>query len=120
MTARSIIKNSIEFFGSLVKDSGKKILLIRHMPGVHHRKPVEAWPAKNHHTPEVFDMPGYSPELNPEERLNADLKHVIRAQVPVPTKPKFQAAAADHMHTTGNSPEGVKANFQGAFVEYAA
>jgi transposase len=31
----------------------------------------------------VFYLPSYSPELNPEERLNADLKHVIRSKVPV-------------------------------------
>ena len=116
MTARSFIKNSIEFFESLVKDSGKKILLILDMLGVHHCKPVKAWLTENKDKMGVFYLPSDSPELNPEERLNADLKHVIRAQAPVRTKPKLQAAAVDHMNTIGNSPERVKANFQGAFV----
>ena len=35
---------------------------------------------------EVFYRPSYSPELNPEERLNADLKQVIGRKVPVRTK----------------------------------
>jgi hypothetical protein len=88
--------------------------------GVHHCKPVKAWLAENKHRMEVFCLPSYSPELNPEERLNADLKHVIRAKVPVRTKPKLQAAAVDHMNTIANSPERVKAYFQDAFVKYAA
>jgi transposase len=30
---------------------------------------------------EVFYLPSYSPELNPEERLNADLKQVSGGSV---------------------------------------
>ena len=110
----------IEFFESLVKDAGKKIFLILDNLGVHHCKPVKAWLAENKDKMEVFYLPSYSPELNPEERLNADLKHVIRAKVPVRTKPKLQAAAVDHMNTIANSPERVKAYFRDAFVKYAA
>lgn len=110
----------IEFFESLVKDAGKKIFLILDNLGVHHCKPVKAWLAGNKHRMEVFYLPSYSPELNPEERLNADLKHVIRAKVPVRTKPRLQAAAVDHMNTIASSPERVRAYFQDAFVKYAA
>jgi hypothetical protein len=110
----------IEFFESLVKDAGKKIFLILDNLGVHHCKPVKAWLAENKDKMEVFYFPSYSPELNPEERLNVDLKHVIRAKVPVRTKPKLQAAAVDHMSTIASSPERVKAYFQDAFVKYAA
>ena len=110
----------IEFFESLVKDAGKKIFLILDNLGVHHCKPVKAWLAENKDKMEVFYLPSYSPELNPEERLNADLKHVIRAKVPVRTKQKLQAAAVDHMNTIANSPERVKAYFRDAFVKYAA
>ena len=110
----------IEFFESLVKDAGKKIFLILDNLGVHHCKPVKARLAQNRDKMEVFYLPSYSPELNPEERLNADLKHVIRAQVPVRTKPKPQAAAVAHMNTIANSPERLKAYFQDAFVMYAA
>ena len=110
----------IEFFESLVKDAGKKIFLILDNLGVHHCKPVKAWLAENKDKMEVFYLPSYSPELNPEERLNADLKHVIRAKVPVRTKPKLLAAAVDHMNTIANSPERVKAYFRDAFVKYAA
>ena len=44
-----------------------------------------------------FYLPSYSPELNPEERLNANLKHAIGTKVPVRTKAKLKAAATQHM-----------------------
>ena len=57
---------------------------------------------------ELFYLPSYSPELNPEERMNADLKHAIGSKVPVRTKPKLRAAANDHMIMLENNPERVK------------
>jgi transposase len=110
----------IEFFESLVKDTGKKIFLILDNLGVHHCKPVKAWLAENAIKMEVFYLPSYSPELNPEERLNADLKHVIRSKVPVRTKAKLHAAAVDHMTALATKPERVKTFFQDRFVKYAA
>ncbi|MGH8354812.1 MAG: IS630 family transposase [Pseudomonas sp.] len=110
----------IEFFEALIKDAGKKVFLILDNLGVHHCKPVKAWLAEHQAQMEVFYLPSYSPELNPEERLNADLKHVIRAKVPVRTKAKLQSAAEDHMNTLASKPERVRAYFQDPFVKYAA
>lgn len=42
---------------------------------------------------ELFDLPSYSPELNPEERLNADLKQALGKKVPVRTKAKLRDGA---------------------------
>ncbi len=109
----------IEFFESLVKDTGKKIFLVLDNLGVHHCKPVKAWLLENATKMEVFYRPSYSPELNPEERLNADLKHVISSKVPVRTKAKLQAAADDHRTALQAKPERVKTFFQEPFVKYA-
>lgn len=110
----------IEFFESLVRDTGKKIFLILDNLGVHHCKPVKAWLAQHKEQMEVFYLPSYSPELNPEERLNADLTHVIRTKVPVKTKAKLQAAAVEHITALTNKPERVKTFFQDPFVKHAA
>lgn len=110
----------IEFFASLIKESDKKIFLILDNLGVHHCKPVKAWLAEHKEEMEVFYLPSYSPELNPEKRLNADLKHVIRVKVPVRTKAKLRAATEDHMTTIANQPERIKAYFQDPYVKYAA
>ena len=110
----------IEFFEALVADAGRKVFLILDNLGVHHCKPVKAWLAQHAEQMEVFYLPSYSPELNPEERLNADLKQVIRRKVPARTKAKLRAAAEDHMATIGSEPERVKAYFRDPYVRYAA
>ncbi|KXU38180.1 hypothetical protein AXE65_02550 [Ventosimonas gracilis] len=76
----------IEFFDALIKDSDRKVFLILDNLGVHHCEPVQAWLKDQM---KVFYLPGYSPELNPEERLNADLKHVIGCKVLMRTKAKL-------------------------------
>ena len=49
-----------------------------------HSKPVKAWLAERTDRIEVFYLPSYAPDLNPDERLHADMKHAIGAKVPVP------------------------------------
>lgn len=110
----------IEFFEALITDAGRKVFLILDNLGVHHCKPVKAWLAGHKEAMEVFYLPSYSPELNPEERLNAELKHVIGSKVPVRTKVKLQAATEDHMRDLSRKPERIKAYFQDARVKYAA
>lgn len=51
-------------------------------------------------------------ELNPEERLNADLKQTIRSKVPGWTKEKLRAATESHMNDFASKPECVKIYFQ--------
>jgi transposase len=110
----------IEFFESLIKDVSHKVFLILDNLSVHHCKPVKEWLALHVNKIEVFYLPSYSPELNPEERLNADLKHAIGTKVPVRTKAKLRAAAEDHMTALGSEPERVAAYFQDPYVKYAA
>ena len=58
--------------------------------------------------------------LNPEERLNADLKHAVGTKVPVRTKTKLKLAATEHMVKLEQSPDRVKSFFQDPRVKYAA
>jgi transposase len=110
----------IECFEALVADAGRKVFLILDNLGVHHCKPVKAWLAEHPAQMEVFYLPSYSPELNPEERLNADLKHVIGHKVPARSKAKLHAATEEHMAVIGSEPERVKASFRDPYVKYAA
>lgn len=110
----------IEFMESLIKDAGKKVFLILDNLRVHHSKPVKAWAEERQDQIELFYLPSYSPELNPEERLNADLKHAIGSKVPVRTKAKLKMAATQHMTEIAQSPERVQAFFKDPRVRYAA
>lgn len=110
----------IEFLGALIKDAGRKIFLILDNLRVHHSKVVKAWVAERTDQIELFYLPSYSPELNPEERLNADLKQALYTKVPVRTKAKLKAATAEYMQTLAESPERVKSYFQDPRVKYAS
>ena len=110
----------IEFLDALIKDAGRKVFLILDNLRVHHSKPVKMWVEEHKEKIELFYLPSYSPELNPEERLNADLKQALYTKVPVRTKAKLKTATTEHMQVLEKSPERVKKFFQDARVRYAA
>lgn len=110
----------IEFLEALVKDAPRKVFLILDNLGVHHSKPVKAWLTEHEEQIEVFYLPSYSPELNPDERLNAGLKHALGSRVALRTKPKLKAATEAHMTELEQEPERVRAFFQDPRVKYAA
>ena len=110
----------IEFLAALIKDAGKKVFLILDNLRVHHSKIVKAWVAERKDQIELFYLPSYSPQLNPEERLNADLKQEMGKRVPVRSKAKLREATSAHMAMLEQNPERVIRYFQDHRVKYAA
>lgn len=110
----------IEFLEALVKDAGRKVFLILDNLRVYHSKPVKAWVEDHKEKIELFYLPSYSPESDPEERPDADLKHAIGSKVQARTKAKLKAATTEHMQALEKSPERVKKYFQDPRVKYAA
>jgi hypothetical protein len=110
----------IEFLAALIKDAGKKVFLILDNLRVHHSKIVKAWVSERQDQIELFYLPSYSPQLNPEERLNADLKQEMGKHVPVRTKAKLRDATSAHMRMLEQNPARVMSYFQDRRVKYAA
>ena len=110
----------IEFLQALIKDASKKVFLILDNLRVHHSKLVKVCVAERKDQIELFYLPSYSPQLNPEERLNADLKQEMGKRVPVRTKAKLREAANEHMSMLEKTPERVIGYFQVRRVRYAA
>ena len=110
----------IEFLQALIQDAGKKVFLILDNLRVHHSKLVKAWVTEREDQIELFYLPSYSPQLNPEERLNADLKQEMGKRVPVRTKARLRDAANQHMTMLEQCPERVIGYFQDRRVRYAA
>ena len=81
------------------------MLLILDNLRVHHSKLVKARLADKQAKIEVFYLPSYSPQLNPDERLNADLNYAIGSKVTVRTKIKLEAAATPHMQMLQANPD---------------
>jgi hypothetical protein len=110
----------IELFEALIKQAGRKLFLVPDNLGVHHCAPVKKWLAEHMEQIEVFDLPSYSPELNPDERLNGDLKQAIETRVPYRTKVSLRNAATEHMAAIERNPERIKAFFKDPLIAYAA
>jgi len=110
----------IEFLQALVKQVGRKVFLILDNLRVHHCAPVTKWLKRHKKKIEVFYLPSYSPELNPDERLNGDLKQAIETRVPCRTKDKLRQATKEHMSALEMDADKIKAFFLDPFVAYAA
>jgi len=80
----------------------------------------KAWLAEHTAQMEVFYLPSYSPELNPDERLNASLKHALGSRVAMRTKAKLRQATENHMLELQTQPDKVRAYFQDPRVKYTA
>ena len=64
----------IRFMERLVRCSERKVFLILDNLKVHHGKLAAAWLEKHKDKMEVFFLPPYAPEYNPDEYLNHALK----------------------------------------------
>ncbi len=81
---------------------------------------MRAWLAAHPTEIEVFRLPSYSPELNPDACLNADLKQAVTRQAPARSKAQLKRAAISHMRRLSKSPARIRSFFRHKPVRYAA
>ncbi|WP_049780996.1 transposase [Hahella chejuensis] len=96
------------FMKRLIKDARRKVFLILDNLRVHHAKMVEAWLEENQDHIEVFYLPAYSPELNPDEYLNCDLKAGVHGGKPARKKGDLKKKIRSHMCMLQKKPVRVK------------
>jgi len=116
MTSQVLIK----FMSRLIKDSDRKVFLILDNLRVHHSKVVKTWLNENKEQIAVFYLPSYSPELNPDEYLNGDLKHCIRSGLPARTEKALTKKTRSFMRKLQNRPKHVQNYFRHPKIAYAA
>jgi transposase len=110
----------LDFMRRLIKGQPRKLFLILDNLRVHHAKPVKAWLAEHRDAIEVFYLPSYSPELNPDEMANADLKQAVTKQAPARTKLQLVKATARHLRSVQKQSARIQSYFQHDPVCYAA
>lgn len=110
----------IRFLARLVREAGKKVFLILDNLRVHHSKKVRAWLEKYPQHIELFFLPAYSPELNPDEYLNCDLKAQIHSSKPARNRKELETKVRGAMMKLQNRPERVKSWFKHPKIQYAA
>lgn len=115
MTAQLMIK----FLKRLIRSCERKIILVLDNLRVHHSKVLQEWLNENKAFIEIFFLPTYSPDLNPDELLNSDLKSAISKKPESRRKGELKLHAQSHMKSIQKRPEHVKRFFQKDSVKYA-
>jgi transposase len=108
----------IEFMERMVLDSTRKIFMILDNLRVHHGNLVKEWLKKHKHEIELFFMPPYSPELNPDEYLNHALKKHVHSGITPKNKSDIRDKVYKFMHRLSYYPENVQAFFRHRNVRY--
>jgi transposase len=108
MTSKVLIK----FLSRLIKDAKQKIFMILDNLRVHHSNAVRDWLKTKKDKIRVFFLPPYSPEINPDEYLNSNLKQKIRSGIPAKTVDDLQRKTRSFMTTIQHRPEHVKNYFK--------
>jgi transposase len=116
MTSELLIK----FMSRLIKDVDSKVFLILDNLRVHHSHIVTQWLETNKKRIEVFYLPSYSPELNPDEYLNGDLKQSVRSGIPARSQKDIEHKTRSFMRTLLKRPQHVSNYFKHPKVSYAA
>lgn len=101
----------IEFLASLVHDFDTPVFLVVDGSSVHKASIVTDYVASTQGRLELFFLPPYSPELNPDEWVNKNVKHdrIARA-VPV-TRDELKAVAVDALERLKKCPGIVRGFF---------
>lgn len=110
----------ISFLAQLTKNKPKKVFLIVDNLRVHHSKIVKEWVEENKTKIELFYLPSYSPERNPDEYLNCDLKYGLSLKPSPRDQDKLQNNVQEHMEMLQSESERVKKYFNHKDIQYAA
>lgn len=110
----------VEFIEQLLKGKTRKIYLILDNLRVHHSKIIKEWLSENESRIEIFYLPSYSPEKNPDEYLNCDLKYGMSEKPAPKNQSQLRNNVENHMHMLQNNPQRVKKYFRHEDIKYAA
>lgn len=113
-------KVMIQFLERLIRDSKRKVFLILDNLRVHHSRQVNAWLVGNKDHIELFFLPSYSPELNPDEDLNAALKARINRAEPVRNGEHLKRKVISHLRSIQRPPARIRSYFKAKPIRYAA
>ena len=102
----------IEFMQALIKTAaGRKVFFILDNLRVHHSKKVTEWIDNHKSEIALFHLPPYSPEYNPDEYLNNDLKRNIGTQAMVKNINELEDNTIEFMKGLSENPDHVKSYF---------
>jgi transposase len=108
------------FLGRLLRSTPGKVFLIVDRLRAHMTPAVQQWVAAHRERIEVFYLPRYAPELNPDEYLNNDLKGQVNETGLPHDKGEVRSRIQGFMRRLLHLPEHVMNYFCHPSVQYAA
>jgi transposase len=113
-------KVMIDFLERLIRDARRKVIVIADGHPAHKGRRVRDWLASHADQCELVLLPGYAPELNPDELLNQDLKSNVFSAGRPRTRDDLIRQTRSYLRGTQQRPDIVRAYFQEGHVHYAA
>ena len=110
----------IEFMKRMLKQVKGKIFLIVDGHPVHRSAAAKKFVAENAKRLRLIRLPGYCPELNPDELLNQDVKTNALGKSRPTNKAEMVASLRSHLHRRQKQPHVIQNLFQEKHVRYAA
>ncbi len=110
----------LDFLKRLVKHSEQKVFIIVDGHPAHRAIKVKNWIESNTHNIRLFFLPGYSPELNPDEVLNQDVKSNAVGRKRVHNRLELIGNVRSFLRGRQRQPHIVKKYFHEKHVQYAA
>jgi transposase len=110
----------LAFLQRLVRNIQGKLFLIVDNLKVHKAKKVQAWVAERRDKIELFFLPAYAPEHNPDEFLHSDLKRSLGRRPAVRDKAGLESRLRGYLRRLQRQPKRVRAFFQAPTTRYAA
>lgn len=110
----------LAFLGRLLAGRPAKVYVILDGHPAHRSKRVAAWAAARADRVRLVFLPPYSPELNPAEYLNNDVKGNAQRGGRAQTRDQLAGAVRSYLRATQHLPSIVRNYFQAEHVNYAA
>ena len=98
---------------------GRKVYLILDNLPVHHAKVFRAWVDERAEQIAVFYLPSYSPQLNPDEHLNRDLKGTLSRKPSPRNEEQLRQNVISHLRSLQKLPARVQGYFRTRHTSYA-
>jgi transposase len=113
------VKLFLGFLRRLIKQAKRKVFLIVDGHSVHRAKLVQAWREQHKAELEIVYLPTYSPELNPGEMLNQDVKSNALGSRRSKSVVEMKADIRGYLFSTQKRPDVIQNFFQERHVRYA-
>ena len=110
----------ILFLERLIAKRKQKLMWIVDRHPVHRSQAVKQWLDEHQSAIELLYLPPYSPQLNPAEYLNCDLKQGVHSKPPTRNQDQLKQRVQSHLHKLQKLPARVMRYFQHPFIAYAA